>query len=478
MWATIAEALVGSIGLERLNTKAVKVLRDRIEEPFVVACSGGADSVALLLIVWGVLSRARERMVVAHFNHRLRGADADADEAFTSTLAKSLGVTFRSGAWADAPTRPSESAAREARRQFLESVCEASGSRTLLTGHHLDDVGETVLMRLARGSGVEGLSAPRPVAKRTSGLTLVRPLIDLPKVELTRLLREAGAHWREDNTNKESLYFRNRLRNEVIPRLDLAAGRSFSAAAARSRRIIEEVDDLLNALANDLLRQAEQDTPSDADSSKELSLYEIREAPIAVARRVMEIWLARAGLRENLSAAAFEHLLGNLIAGREGCCSAGSVLLRYDRDRLRLLEEAKASGSYRASTTMGVEVHFPWGGALTLRRVRLTAQQLEDVLSGRAVSSHFEAFLKIPPDAVLTVRNWGPGDAFQPLGAPGRMKLKDQFINRKIPAAERARLPVVCYDDSIAWCAGLPPAEKFKLDSRTQEVGWLTYRNA
>ncbi len=193
----------------------------------VVAVSGGADSVALL----GTLLTARPprpdaALIIAHLNHQLRGPDADADEEFVRNLAARLsgGLIYRSArrdvpALARAAGTNVEDTARRVRYDWLAATAAELGARWVATGHTADDQAETVLHRLLRGTGLRGLrgiAARRPLAQ---SVELVRPLLEVSRAEILEYLRAATLDWREDATNRDLAYTRNRIRHELLPQL-------------------------------------------------------------------------------------------------------------------------------------------------------------------------------------------------------------------------------------------------------------------
>ncbi len=210
LWASpIPTQLLSKLGsLERLNPEAVRELRAHAGEPIAVACSGGPDSVAAALIVRELHPGA---MVLMHYNHHLRGEDADADEKFVQELAEGIGAAFRVGHWSP-PANVTETAAREARFEFLHGWEHPA----IVFGHHADDVAETFLMRLARGAGPEGVFAPHSV-NRVRGHIHIRPLIELRKAEIVGALDALGLPYRIDGTNSGEDYLRNKIRNQLLP---------------------------------------------------------------------------------------------------------------------------------------------------------------------------------------------------------------------------------------------------------------------
>ena len=199
-WPAVAARLSKALPVERLNQSAVSFLEDRKNDPWVVACSGGADSTCLALVASACFGQRGKSLVLAHFNHGLRGDDSDGDQEFVESLAEGLGAVFERGGSTDCPESPSEAYLRDQRHSFLAEVCEKRGSVVLLMGHHRNDLAETMLMRLTRGSGTEGLAAPRPL-HQVRNLWRARPLLPLTRSELQNALRQAGAPWREDDSN-------------------------------------------------------------------------------------------------------------------------------------------------------------------------------------------------------------------------------------------------------------------------------------
>jgi len=274
-----------------------------------VAFSGGADSLALLLLLWAHWPGRRRRLRALHFDHRLRGAAAQADARFCRGVCRALGIEFIGGAWPDAHAGASEAEARAARLSFL-----ARHARVLWFGHQKDDIAESMLMRLARGSGTGGLAAPRPVQMLPPNRLHLRPLLTLKKSELVAGLRGAGAVWREDASNAGDRYFRNRVRHAVVPPWQAAAQRDALAGAARSRMLLEEDDAALEAWLESLHVLGARGS---------LRLTRLAGKPRALWRRALHRWLALEPRAGEISRVAFEALLAALESGRRTRHSLG-----------------------------------------------------------------------------------------------------------------------------------------------------------
>ncbi|MBL9215965.1 MAG: tRNA lysidine(34) synthetase TilS [Opitutaceae bacterium] len=283
--------------------------------PWGVAFSGGADSLALLLTLWAHWPERRDRLVALHFNHRLRGRESDADERFCRRVCAALGLRCRVGRWAGRHRGASEAAARAARHGFLARAMRAAGVRTLWLAHQQDDIAESLLMRLARGSGTAGLAAPRPVQAMADGRTFLRPLLPVKKATLVAALRGAGLRWREDRSNAGMDHFRNRLRHRVLPGWIRASGRDALAGAALARERLDEDDRALEAWV-DTLRPLDR-------RRRTLDLAVLGGRPRAVVRRALHRWLLSLAPPPDLSRQGFETLLTLVERGRPSRFSLG-----------------------------------------------------------------------------------------------------------------------------------------------------------
>jgi tRNA(Ile)-lysidine synthase len=313
-WPAKAARVGEELPRENLHPAVLaRVSRDGNAGPWCVAFSGGADSLALLLVLWAHWPERRERLVVLHFNHRLRGRASSADAAFCVRVCRALGVKCVLGVWRGAHADASEAEARAARQKFFARAMKALGARMLWLAHQQDDIAETMLMRVARGSGTGGLAAPRPVHRTGDGRVHLRPLLTWQKAELLATLRRAGVTWREDATNQRDDFFRNRLRRTVVPAWVKAAGRDAFAGAALARERLEEDDDALEAWLDQLapLRRGV------------LSSRILVSAPRALWRRALHRWLLAVRPETDLSRRGFEQLLAVLMKGSDTRFSLG-----------------------------------------------------------------------------------------------------------------------------------------------------------
>jgi tRNA(Ile)-lysidine synthase len=292
-----------------------------------VGFSGGADSLALLLLTWAYWPKRRRRMAALHFNHRLRGAAADRDQEFCREVSHGLGIEFRTARWEDAHRDASEAEARSARHAFFREELRRLRTPALWLGHQQDDVLETMLMRLARGSGSGGLAAPRPVQLVAARRVHLRPLLKLKKSEIVDVLRAERIPWREDATNASAKFLRNRMRSDVVPAwLEANMGRDGMSGAALSRELLEEDDAAMDAW----LAEINPLKPNGA-----LSLRRLAGRPRGLVRRALHLWLATTVTHAAISRQAFTALLEDVMArritrhslGRDGFAKIGKTEL-------------------------------------------------------------------------------------------------------------------------------------------------------
>lgn len=445
----------------------------------LLACSGGADSVALTCWTWWHFPALRVdgRLCLAHVHHGLRGSAADDDAAFVERLGAALGLHTEVRRF-DASTDASEADLREDRHQRLQAIAREERRRAILFGHQADDVLENLLFRLARGSSVSGLAGLRPVQRFSGRPVHLRPLIRVAREELEAALTAAGLPWREDASNQTGTYTRNRLRLEVVPAIESAfPRRDLRRAAAKVHEQLGELDQLVDSLADEWMAHHVAESGS-------LPRKPLEQAPAAVRRRVLEKWTRGIGA-ERFPRGGLAGLLAALGSDREGEWQASDRnLLVLDCDFLQVVPADRAVPQPWTHEPLalrpGSSLKIEEGRSLRAQVIDLAPPRLVGILAGE-VDPETEAFLAVPEEgyAGLVVRAWKPGDTFRTMGAPGRRKVQDCFTDRGVPPATRHRLPVVCSKEGeILWIPGFPPAESRRLSASAGRALWLTYPNA
>ncbi len=409
----------------------------------LVAVSGGPDSVALLAAMVQLAARFQIQVLAAHFNHRLRGAEADHDQAAVECLAARLGVRCVVGAVGVLDGPGMEARARTARYAFLHRAAETWGCRRIATGHTQDDQAETVLMRLLRGSGPEGLRGIHTV--RRDGV--IRPLIGCTRAEVLAFLQAAGLPFCTDTSNTNRRFLRNRVRHDVLPVLRAINPQVDRALATAATLHAGESAWLEAWVARQLASVAADDGT--------LPLDVLQQTPAALRGRLVRAWLRVQRTEATDWTARHVQAVLQVARGRRPSAQvrlAGGAIIRRRYDCLEYIGVGGDAGPParpgRAQTLgVGGSLRFPSGWVLSadaaLQPFEMPRDQwdaLVDVGSG---------------DIPLLVRPVRRGDRIQPLGMVGHRKLQDVFTDRKVPAPDRRLWPAVECRGEIIWVPGL-----------------------
>ena len=470
-WAESVKLLIKHSGGDSLHHKVGEFLRNSECRRVLVACSGGADSVFMLCQLWAHAEAFGIQLTVAHYNHRWRGEHAERDAKFVEEMSRQLKCPFVTEARPENEPATTETSVRPLRIRFLRTAAQAHGCQCIAFGHQQDDILETQLQRLARGSGTDGLAAPRPVHLFEAYPTHIRPLLHLRASVIREALQKSSIVWREDDSNKNVEIFRNALRHSVIPNLRDALGHDVSKGAARSRVLLEEDAVALNQIAR-------KSFPEAFEGSKWLELDALRCAPRALTRRALTAWLSRHSLGTSLSAAAVDQLIDAVYAGKKTFrLSAGAFFIVADATAIRIESTQSADTLLEpCSLRVGESVTLSTLAVLKTKIVPVD-ETLRKRFSERAIDVTCEAYIALANEQIFQIRARRPGDTFRPLGAPGTKKLKNWFIDRHIPVRERNRLPLVVTNSGvIVWVPGLPPADDLKINASTKTALKLTYK--
>jgi tRNA(Ile)-lysidine synthase len=228
------------------------------EVTVLLAVSGGADSVAMLQAMTALKTAGEGRLVVAHVNHRLRGAESDADETLVAELCRRLEVACEVGSLpvnqSAAGAEGIETRARRLRYAFLQQAAARLGARYVVTAHTADDQAETILHRIVRGTGVLGLGGIAR-ARRLGPATLLRPLLGVRRAELAAYLDDLGQPYRQDSSNLDLRFTRNRIRHRLLPQLAAHFNANVVDALLRLGTLAGEAQAVIDRLVEDLLEQ-------------------------------------------------------------------------------------------------------------------------------------------------------------------------------------------------------------------------------
>jgi tRNA(Ile)-lysidine synthase len=445
-------------------------------EGLLVAVSGGPDSVALLHILYSLREDLRLRLEVAHLQHGIRGVEAQEDAKFVAQLAAKLRLPLHLKE-IDLPRIRSaagkgnlEALARAERYRFFAAVARERKLGKIATAHTQDDQAETVLMWLLRGSGLKGLGGmplvhPLDLAnvELASRLLVVRPLLYVSRAEIEEYLKEKDLTFRLDRSNQDLSFLRNWIRLKLIPQLKEKIDGNLLARLAQQTELIRQEDDLMDGLARGVL-----DEIRTAEGINRGSLLRHSKA---MQRRLLRLWIE--ATRGHLRGLDFQHVesLLDVIAdgppqGRLSIPGGWQLVKEYET--LKLDKQSRKMGQQCPCYSYNLRA----GKDLLIHEAGLTIQSLEISPSLAGLPDNFmEAVFDIASlTADLTLRNFRRGDRFQPLGMTGHKKVKELFIEKKVPLAVRASLPLLVLGDEVIWIPGYGRSEYGKVTRVTKAI--------
>lgn len=463
----------------------------------IVAVSGGADSLCLL----GALLALRERgqrlapgdLIVAHLDHGLRGEESRDDARFVQRLAADLGVpcvieTADRMERSHGGSLSSEDWARRTRYAFLRRVAEEYDAERIVTGHTRDDQAETILLHWLRGSGLAGLGG----MARLRG-DIARPLLDVTRAQTVAYCAAQGWQPREDSSNADPRYLRNRVRHELLPLL-ATYNPGIRDLLIRDGDLLAEDEAYLESQSQAAWASVAEESPTGGVRLRREPLLDL---PAAIRHRLFRAAARRvAGEESMLEARHIAAIERQLVAGHTGKALhlADGLNTRLEYDALVFHQNgAHASTAPNLPETHTWELSVPGVVEMPELGWRIRAWRITGV-PGSEDASELPPAPELPPlsfadrpaeigraesrvylDAAtigktLTVRTWQPGDRFRPLGMAGEKKLQDYFTDAKTPRALRARAPLVFKGRHLVWVAGLRLDDRVRLTEATQAV--------
>jgi tRNA(Ile)-lysidine synthase len=435
-----------------------------------VAVSGGADSVALLRLLLELRDELGLVLSVVHFHHQIRGHDADADQLFVAELASSHGLELHVGSGdtpqvAEAEGLSMEAAARALRYGCFAELISSSRLDKVATGHTLDDQAETVLLKLVRGAGTRGLAGIYPCVQveaegSAPGGGVVRPLLRFRRAELRDYLDRLGQHWREDASNTDLSYRRNRVRQQLVPLLETGF----------NPKIVERLGEVAE-IARAEEQYWEEVVRGVLVDQGPIPVASLRSLPAALQRR-----LVRAAAQSHGLSLSFEEV-ERIISLAESSSSAAKYVtlsqgwqVRRRPEGLQFLRGPRTrqiATDYEYLVSVPCEVPLEQSGAIVrIEKVRVTNLRTAELLSAGLL--HTEAVL----------RNWRAGDRFWPPHAKGPKKVKELLQDRHIPIEQRRGWPVIFSGGEIVWMRGfsipihLQPSPNETEAILIQETAW------
>jgi len=463
--------------LERVGLRVRRWLERGLGSTWVVAVSGGSDSVGLLRVLHRLSPRLGLQLSVAHLDHGVRGEIGREEAGFVAGLAERLGLPADLGRWSPDRAGHFEVDARRARYDWLLKVAQARGAQVVAAGHTRDDQAETVLHRILRGTGVGGLAGIPSLRPLGEGIMLVRPLLKVTRAELRAELARLGQPFREDASNTDTTRTRARIRHELIPHLAAEYNPKVAEALVRLGELAGAADRVLKrrvrALAQSLtMDRTETRIVLDRQGLQSLSGYLRAEA-------LRWVW-RDAGWPERAMSAERWRKLARVAGSRSATTSFNGdwagVHLNIDEKSLVLsidpsldTRRVEPGGSLEPIEPPRQPLTLELPGSICWRRGRVVAsldpmRRSDEVLDLDALH---------PP---LAVRQARPGDRFHPLGMSGHgTPLNDFFRGRKVARGERANIPLVLDQEGIIWVVGHRIAERVRRTEATARTVGLSW---
>ncbi len=437
----------------------------RAGDRLAVAVSGGADSVALLDLLLELRAELGTVLSVAHVNHKLRGEESDEDERFVAQLAQQHGLELHTRA---APVDGKngsgiEAAARELRYDFFRQLAREGRVTKIATAHTLDDQAETVLLRIVRGTGIRGLSGIHPrIVFEEQGRALgevVRPLLGFRRAALQEFLCEQGQVWREDSSNRDIAFLRNRVRHRLLPIIS----EEFGEAA------IEHLGELAE------IARAEEEHWSVAGGqwpvqTASLAVGPLLELPLAAQRRLVRAWMETNASNLNISFRLIEEALG--LAGEP---AGGKVEMpsgwNLRRGRRELLLESE---SFSGGKAADYEYALPVPGAVEL-------PELGTIIEARVVDAadvpedeHGQLLDIRPMPKQVLIRSWRAGDRFWPARTAAAKKVKELLSDRHATGAKKKLWPVAVAEGcGLVWMRGFAVPAALQAPAGARKAIWI-----
>ncbi len=434
----------------------------------LVAVSGGVDSVVLLDVLCQLAPIYKLELFLSHLDHQLRGEDSRGDARFVSQLASRLGIELVSesvdvSAIARNKKLGIEEAARMVRLRFLRETAIDLKSDKIAVGHTANDLAETILFNLIRGSGLTGIGGIKPVS-----LPFIRPLIDVTRDEIVSYANQKGIAWRYDRSNADTRFTRNLIRHQIIPVLEGLNPR-FVIAMSRTAEIVRDQNQALQDLLDPLLQDA---IIEESKHSICLNRNYLKSCSPGVLRALLRQALEK--VRGNLQGISKENIddLCNLIKSSR---SHGELYLPHAQARLQEDELALSQpepGRIPRQDRQETEVplgstNFPAFGIGLDIEISPWNRQI-DVLNTRDANTEIIDVDKV--SFPLKLRNRRPGDRFSPLGLSATKKLKDFFIDSHVPFYERDKVPLLCDQRGIILVIGQRISDTVRVDTTTRRV--------
>jgi len=433
----------------------------------VVGVSGGPDSMALLYVLNQIKKKYSLVLKIAHLNHGFRGKEAQKEAQFVEDIAQKLEIpceveAFDVPAYKKKSSLSSQEAARVIRYQFLEEASKQFNASKIALGHNADDQAETLMMWLIRGTGLKGLSGIPPVREGV----IIRPLIETTRDEVEAYLKGRDIPFVIDSSNQKTDYLRNRLRHEIFPLLKKYYNPQLVKSLVHTASIISRENEYLEGISKGILEDIIVSKDSDSVVIDGMGLLAL---PLAIQLRCLRGALGQ--VKGDLRRIGFAHLYDIL-----------KIVSSNEPNKvLKLPDGIRVEKSYHHlivthHQNVPLPFHYQFKSIPDQVNIKEIGKEIQfETLKGNDYPIHKEsahiAYLDGGKVSMpLTIRNAKPGDRFQPLGMKGEKKIKDFFIDEKVPIRERKRIPMLFFGDMLGWVVGMRINHRLRINKETRKV--------
>lgn len=458
----------------------------------LAAVSGGPDSVCLLHVLFSLQKDlALKRLGIFHLDHLLRGAESDADVKFVIELASQfdIPVIIKSRdikAYAKQHKLSIEEAAREVRFDELLKTAKDKDYSVIALGHTADDQVETVLMRLIRGTGSKGLIGIQP-KRKIKNMQIVRPLLSITREEILAYLAENSISFRTDSSNLTGILMRNKIRRDLIPLLEKDFNREIKTILRRFAEIQEAEYTFISQYADEIYKKISREQENNIYLSIPRLLGQSKAIQMELIRNAIN------NIKGDTRNITFKHINDSikLLNGKTGkyICLPDSlyILKEYDhliiskeKSVLKTLEETRLNvpGITEIDRT-GISIAIDNKKKTSLQSIKKKKVSLKSICQQIKLGKTVELKEFVDADktgTLLTARSREDGDRYRPFGLQGTRKIKDIFIDEKIPVTIRDYLPLICTKDKIIYLTGYRITEEMKVTQKTKNILQITIK--
>ena len=447
-----------------------------------VGVSGGVDSMVLLNLLLSIRERFSLKVVVAHLNHNLRGKGSEEDYIFVCEYAESIGLEFYGATLREPETEGLEGESLQAylrsmRYDFFTRIMESKGLDNLATGHNMDDLAETVLMRLMKGTSLKGLGSIPP--KRGP---YIRPLIELARDQILEYAQKNSIPYREDPTNLDDKYLRNSVRLNLLPLIKRLYNESVSASISRTARLLREDEDFISSGVEEALKGV---VVEEGEGTVTLDKGSLTTLHNSILRRILFDSFSKVSppSDDEITSSHVEGIIA-LIRSDNPSASAdlpGGLTARREYGRLIISRDNRGEPTLSSKVAFHVDLPIKVPGTTEVPDLKVSIRttliealpSLDDITSEGGKEVVYLDLERVGME--VSLRTIKEGDRIRPRGMEGHKRVSRILIDEKVPRLMRKEVPVLYRDGEIIWLCGIRESGDFTATPESKRVLKVEY---